>query len=471
MKSEGMSRRQFMATTAIGVGSVASMAAANTKSGQVGGAVKTRRDKTIIKTVFMAKPVPTWPCPDLDVPAEVQKINAILEDLRKVSDRKIEFVGGELVRTADDIPRFRQTLGDVDGILAFNLTSTCGPMFNPIVEMGYPTVLFSQPYSGHDWSRVGGMIRQGKKVDVVASSDFYELEPFLRIFDTIRKAKQTKILCLRSNLQKGEGLLAMEKQYGVTVELMDYAELNGLYEKSDAKLAAKLADEFIAGATKMIEPKRDDVIKSMRLYLAIQELLAKYGSDVITIDCLGGFKRGDLPAYPCVAWSKLNDAGRIGVCEADLDATVTQVLLQYLANKPGFVSDPVIDTKTNTVIHAHCVSATKMDGPQGSSAPYAIRTHMEDNKGVAVQVKMRVGQEITLAKIANSHMLISTGEIVDNPESNRGCRTKVTTKVADADKMLHAYTGGLHRVLVYGNHVRDVQRMGRLLGFSVVEEI
>lgn len=464
----GISRRDFF-TSALGAGVLAALPSLSHAAAALADAPAA---PTRIKVAYMAKPVPTWPCPDLDVHAEMKLIDAHLARLQEQIDFKVEFKGGELVRTADDMPKFLATVKEVDGILAFNLTSGCGAMFPPIVDLGIPTVLFSQPYSGHDWSTVADMQKKGKRVEVISSSDFNDLIPALRIFAALQRTRHSHILCLRPTLEKSSAILDLENKFGLSISLMDYAELNSLYKKADVKAAVGLADAFIAGAQRMVEPKRQDVVDSMKLYLAIQELLAKYDSEVITIDCLGGFKRKDLPAYPCVAWTMLNNSDRIGVCEADLTSTVTQVLLQYLSGKPGFVTDPVIDTKTNTVIHAHCVAATKMDGPKGQDAPYIIRTHMEDNQGVAVQVKMRLGQEITLAKLADAQtMLISTGKIIDNPDVHRGCRTKVTTQVADADKMLHHYAGGLHRLIFYGNWVADVKKMGRLAGFEVVEEI
>ncbi len=44
-------------------------------------------------------------------------------------------------------------------------------------------------------------------------------------------------------------------------------------------------------------------------------------------------------------------------------------------------------------------------------------------------------------------MLISTGTIIDNPESDRGCRTKITTKTPNARKLPEGYEGGLHPVI------------------------
>jgi hypothetical protein len=36
--------------------------------------------------------------------------------------------------------------------------------------------------------------------------------------------------------------------------------------------------------------------------------------------------------------------------------------------------------------------------------------------------------------------------------------------------MLEEFTGGLHRVVFFGNYEKPVERMGRLMGFKVLHE-
>ncbi|MFC1563067.1 hypothetical protein ACFL4Z_03350, partial [candidate division KSB1 bacterium] len=426
-------------------------------------------------------------CPDLDVDAEMKMINNNLSELKKLWNFKernwdfnIKFVGGELLRVDEDFPEFANNLGDIDGIFIFNLTSTLRSLVNKVVDLGYPSVLFSQPASGHDWSIISDLIKEGKRVDVIGSNDFGELEPFARIMDAVRRLKQSKILCIRSQTQADDYMAKVKNKYGVEIKPMDYSRLSELYDSIDIYEARKEADKFINNAVKVIEPSREDIISANRFYLAVKKLLKEENGNAITIDCLGGFGRGDLKAYPCVAWTRLNDEGLLGVCEADLDSTLTSMMLQFYAGgKPGFVTDPFFDTTSNTVTHAHCVSATKLDGPSGESAPYIIRTHMEDNKGVSVQVKMRVGQVFTSAKIVNADtMLISTGKIISNSNKKRACRTKIVCKVTDpesgemlnVDKYLHSWSNGLHRVIFYGNYSKDIEKMGRLMGFNALRE-
>ncbi len=58
----------------------------------------------------------------------------------------------------------------------------------------------------------------------------------------------------------------------------------------------------------------------------------------------------------CLTFSKLNDLGFVGGCEGDIDSTLTMLLFGYAFHVPGFISDPVIDTAKNAIIHFHCTS-------------------------------------------------------------------------------------------------------------------
>jgi L-fucose isomerase-like protein len=147
------------------------------------------------------------------------------------------------------------------------------------------------------------------------------------------------------------------------------------------------------------------------------------------------------------------------------------LLLTSFSGKPGFVSDPVFDTSRNEVIHAHCVSSTALQGIGGPALPYIVRTHMEDNKGVSMQVLVPAGETVTCGKFLDpSRFAISTGQVVDNVDDPRGCRTKFRTRVSDAARMLENFSGELHRVVVFGDYTKAVQQMGRLMGFRVIQE-
>ena len=83
---------------------------------------------------------------------------------------------------------------------------------------------------------------------------------------------------------------------------------------------------------------------------------------------------GDASIVNGTSFEGLNNLGLGGVCEADLKSTMTHLIFTYLVGRPGFVTDPVFDLSNSTIIHAHCVAATQMEGPQSRPAPLPAAT-------------------------------------------------------------------------------------------------
>jgi hypothetical protein len=424
-----------------------------------------------VKKVYLAVPQPSWPRPDLDVAAEKAEVEAALAALERAHAAEVRFTGGELVRSVEDAQAFEKALGDVDGVLVIDLTSQTSGMLRPLRDLPVPVLLYARPYSGWSYVDFVGWAQAGRRADLVVTSDPDDLAPYLRTFRTLHHMRRSKVLVVKGGNGPDRTADEFTKRFGTAFGYPSYGDLKAAFDAVDPAAAQKSADEFTRGALQVVEPSARDITAALRFYHATVALLEREKANAMTIDCLGGFKRGELPAYPCVAWSRLNDRGLYGVCEADVLSTVSQLLLTSYTGKPGFVSDPVFDTSRNEIIHAHCVAATAMEGLGGRSCPYVIRSHMEDNKGVSLQVMMPEEGTVTVGKFLNAGTFaVSTGEVTGNVNSPRGCRTKIRTRVADARKMLEGYTGGLHRVVVYGDYVRPLEQMGRLMGFKVVRE-
>jgi L-fucose isomerase-like protein len=315
------------------------------------------------------------------------------------------------------------------------------------------------------------MRKMGHRIICLATSDFSEIQGACQLIRTTHLMRNTRVLYVNTSPFNSQACAGIKERFGTEIVHVSQERVNAVYQQIDDTAARSDAREWTTGALRVIEPSTEEIVNSSRLYLALRRLMNEERAQAVTINCLGLFAQKQLPAYPCLAFCKMNDLGLVGVCEGDVDSTLTQLVFTYAFGIPGYVSDPVIDTSSNTVIHAHCVSATRMDGPSREPAPYIIRSHMEDNKGASLQVKMRIGQVITMAKLIGlDTMLISTGTITANPESDRGCRTQITTKVADARKLLEGYEGGLHRVIFYGDRIRAIRDLAGLMQFKVVEE-
>jgi hypothetical protein len=426
-----------------------------------------------------------WPGPEVNPDHDRQKINRILSEMEGRLGIDAEFVGGEVVRTAEDVGAFAKAVAEsgADGILAFNLTSSTKDVLCAVAALGLPTVLFSQPFSGHEWIVVGHLQKEGKRVDVLTTSDFDEIISRVKLFDVIGRLKRTKLLYVWDGGPQIPEADAIKNRFGVTIQQVDQSRLEETYHAIDERHVEREAAELIRCAEAVVEPTEKDIRDVCRMYLAIKKLVEEEAAQGMSIKCLDLMAAGQLSAYPCLAWSRFDDQGMVGACEGDLNSALTKLVVGRTASRPGFLSDPVFDTASNTITHAHCIAPTKMDGPEGAAAPYVVRSHAEDDIFACLQVKMRVGQEVTVAQLKDwDTMLMSRAEIVGNLELSRGCRVKVVTKVGDARKMLENWTvpdtrkklehwaGGVHRVLFYGSHIADVTNLGKLLGFRVIRE-
>ena len=151
---------------------------------------------------------------------------------------------------------------------------------------------------------------------------------------------------------------------------------------------------------------------------------------------------------------------------------MTFVMLQSLSGKPGFISDPTLDTSKSAIILAHCLGTRRMDGPDGPAHPYKLRTIMERQEGCVPQVKMRIGQKVTQAILVGTEkVLYFTGTIIETPDIDRGCRTKITVRVdGDIEKLWQNWSHGLHRVTCYGDLTADLKRFCRFSGLELINE-
>ena len=377
---------------------------------------------------------------------------------------------------------------DLDGILIWPLVSYHHSFsMKPFVTSGCPTILANDLYGGdllflEGWDAAK---REQATVVPVSSSHMDDLIHALRLIGVISSLKGRKILVVEKSHRADdqshfwrrsyeEYLSAVKENLGIEVVVVRPQELLQYYQDTDPVRAKKIATQWVTNALAADEPNRSEIDKAARLYLAMSHLLDREGADGITIDCLNLFYTGKLPAYPCLGFFQLNNDGGLGVCEADLEAAITQLIGQTLTERPGFISDPVIDTASSQIIYAHCVSHNRPLGKCGPQVPYKIRTHAEDRKGASVQVFLPAGYPLTTVKlnILARKMAIHSAESVGNVEEERACRTKLAAR-ARVDRILKNWdfqTFGWHRVTFYGDFRKDFLDLATLLGVEAVEE-
>jgi hypothetical protein len=200
----------------------------------------------------------------------------------------------------------------------------------------------------------------------------------------------------------------------------------------------------------------------------------KHEARGISINCLGGFYGGHLKAYPCLGFSQFNSDGFVGGCEADQMSALTMATMGALINRPGYISDPVIDTSKRQIIYAHCVASNRAFGPQGQANPFQILTHSEDRQGASVRSLLPVGYLTTTLEFEQSRkeILFHRAKAVANDPDDRACRTKLCAEpVGDIEKLFTQWDQwGWHRVTFYGDLKEPVYALAEAAGWKVVEE-
>jgi len=294
-----------------------------------------------------------------------------------------------------------------------------------------------------------------------------------RFEEAFRELRHTKVLVVGGGWGGDAFSKAAEEVTGVKLVAIDFQELAAAYEAADRRPAKEFADRWIATAQAVVEPSREEIEQSGAMYVAMKNLIEKHAARGISVNCLGGFYGGHIKAYPCLGFSQFNNDGLVGGCEGDQMSALTMTVMGAVTGRPGFISDPVIDTAANHIVYAHCVATTRPFGPNGSANPYRIRNYSEDRKGAAVQSLLPTGFMTTTLEInpTSKQVLMHRALTTGNNPSDMACRTKLETVVqGDLEKLTENWSMGWHRVTFYGDLRDCVSELSDRLKLRLIEE-
>jgi hypothetical protein len=429
-------------------------------------------DKAKVRLVFSHIPNdrPTWPNIGYDYEARKKELTAKLT--QECPDIQFEPI---TAMNAAEGKKLLENDKDVDGYLVYMLGIWAGAG-REIAAAGRPVIFVDDLYAGSgefliEYSRAR---RQGLKVAGVSSSNFADVVQALKCFSALRKMRSSTVVDVTEKEKLWGDPLAIETVWGTKVHKIGQRELNEAYGRVDKAEAEKWAKNWIRGARKVVEPSHEEIIKSGGMYLAMQDLMKQNQAQALTIDCLTLFYGNQLPAYPCLGLFQFNNDGYVGACEGDLPSALSMLLMTYLTGRPGYISDPVIDTSKNQIIYAHCVSMNRVWGPQGKANPYDIRSHSEDRKGASVRSLLPLGEMTTtlLFNATRKEVVMHQARTVANVDEDKACRTKLAAEVrGDINKLLLEWDQwGWHRVTFFGDLKKPVEDIAALMGFKVVME-
>jgi len=359
----------------------------------------------------------------------------------------------------------------------------------------YPVVSIAERYG-----KPVGMIGQVGTVDITAYlrarglegyafQDYEDLNHFLSLLRVRKALQQTRLLiALKGNLLP-TGVVSsiydledLKQRYGVNHTLITGEELlETMRNLSPERLqeAEKITDRLIANAEEC-QMSAQDLLPSVKFYLATKQTLAKYESNAFTLPCFEICATRVMEEERitfCLAHSLLKDQGIPSACEGDVNVLMAIAVLMYLSRKSPYMGNTsLVDAENNIIAVHHDVPGLKMKGLEEADLPYGIKNFTMAGWGGTIRydISRDMGEPVTIARFnpQGTALLVACGEITGcRGYMDVGCALRYEMKIGDATAFFRRMQDfGHHFAMVFGDYVADLKQLGALAGFDVVVE-
>lgn len=231
----------------------------------------------------------------------------------------------------------------------------------------------------------------------------------------------------------------------------------------DDEMVELLAKDYEDSGISFGEANHQDLLNSLKLYLAISQICHEENCTCLTIRCFDIVKQ--LKATSCLALAMLNDEGIDASCEGDLQSLLTMILARKIAWQPAFMANPSGMSKENgTTTFAHCTI------PMSMCKKYGFRSHFESGLGIAIAGEMPVNQKYTIFKWGGRRLerfFVEEVEAVEKPYSEHLCRTQITFKFYKPEYMLNCPIGN-HHIIIKGAVAGKIRQAMKEIGAEEV---
>ncbi|MFQ5624206.1 MAG: L-fucose/L-arabinose isomerase family protein [Paracoccaceae bacterium] len=259
---------------------------------------------------------------------------------------------------------------------------------------------------------------------------------------------------------------------GASVEPIELATLFSAARHVPAKQAQALRREAGAVLTGLDTVDQQQLDRSLRLKLALDELRGAGGFDAFAIRCWPETFT-EYGGAVCGPVSMLGEARVPCACEADVYGALTQILLQKVADAPVFLADLVdIDTGDDTGVVWHCGQAPlSMADPDARAA---ATIHTNRNVPLLYEFSLKPGR-VTLMRLSQAHgtprMVLAGGEMLGRDMAFTGTSGVLRFDRRAGDILNDIMNSGLehHMAIAYGEHRPVLRSAAAALGLPLIE--
>lgn len=268
------------------------------------------------------------------------------------------------------------------------------------------------------------------------------------------------------------------KKTGVRIEHRPIDDLKQLLKDVDMAAAGKEMEKWKKGAKKVVGPTDEMMLHCAKMNILLHSLIEKENLAAVSIDCLSfSFGSDTTIPLPCLAYTELRDEGITAACEADICMMLSSMLMQAISGRPSFQSNvSSVDIEKSTTVLRHCVTPTKIYGPNAKQMPYNLRDYHGMGKGVVPEIEYPVGLDITMGGFTKDlkSFLIWPGRIIKGIDDTgtpsftenippgyenwrKYCSNRAEIKVKDINDFMKNIVGIHHNMIAgsYGKEIAD----------------
>jgi len=435
----------------------------------------------------------------------------------------VEFVRRDLHGTPDGYQRLlgeiQQFKDEIDGIVlvggvAVRHQGIDGPAQQPLAFTGLPTIyvdnLFKLQPMPYKVCRERGKVvfaeldREGIMPPEKSAAMFDDLVGKVRMIEALRTLREAQILFIKSPESDIDGVdfkvlppryneqivARIAECFGTQFVFHDVEDLIDRFKALSDDEARPVAEVWKAGAVSVQEGIEDEIIKSARLYLAIDAIRDEHGLDPVAIMVNGEYRALDegITSTTSLAMTEFQKRGIVGCYQSYTGTTFAQLFAWHIFGRMSFVHDDAVDIANDITLHMHC--GTPINSLWGDEdLTYKLRDYTtgkwhEDlghrDGAVPSEVSFPVGAPVTVWKVfpMKRKITLYTGTSVDGAEvygetwPDIICRNKLPVKVEDAERIIgwhDVLEYGCHRCATFGDLRKPIKQLATLIGFEVEE--
>jgi L-fucose isomerase-like protein len=211
--------------------------------------------------------------------------------------------------------------------------------------------------------------------------------------------------------------------------------------------------------------------KTLSVYAALSQIAEQQKLGGYAVRCWPEFFT-EMGCAACGALSMLSDEMTPCSCEADVNGTITQMILGSLSGEPTFGTDMVsIDEERDALVIWHCgLAPLSMADPEEQSG---VTIHSNRKLPLLFEFSLKPGT-VTIARLTESsgeyRLVIGSGKVVRGPKSFSGTSGLIQFERSAHEVLDLILREGLehHISLTYGDHIPALIALANLLNLPIL---